>query len=217
MTDNDEQLYLVVVEIGPTCIEHGHRLDALPDHVVCLDCSQVARQAALDGLDVDEAILAFRTWSLELGADRERQAVEPRLGTSISAVMDDNRAVARRFMDTYAAGDVDGFLACIADGWVMHEQDGTTSSASDLGEITRIHAQSFPEKRVDWVHEAVEGNIVAQFVRFTLVHTGQYFDLEPTGRHIELAEMIFHRFDGSLIAESWRIVYPDSVQAALRG
>jgi predicted ester cyclase len=120
-------------------------------------------------------------------------------------------------METYGEGDVAGFLACIGDGWVMHEQDGTESSPDDLAEITRIHADSFPEKHIEWIQEAVDGQVIAQFVRFTLVHSGRYFDLEPTGKRVELSEMIFHRFEGDLIAESWRIVSPDSVQAALLG
>lgn len=59
---DDGRVYLVVCEIGPTCVGFGHRIDRLPDHLVCLDCSAVARQAVLDGLDVDQAILAFRAW-----------------------------------------------------------------------------------------------------------------------------------------------------------
>jgi hypothetical protein len=31
------EVFVVIVEIGPTCLEHGHRLDPLDDHVVCLD------------------------------------------------------------------------------------------------------------------------------------------------------------------------------------
>jgi predicted ester cyclase len=53
------------------------------------------------------------------------------------------------------------------------------------------------------------------YVRFTLVHSGRYHDLEPTGRQVELWEMIFHRFENDLIAESWRMTYPDGMYAAL--
>jgi hypothetical protein len=62
MTDNDEQLYLVVCEIGPTCIEYGYRLEPLTDHVLCVDCSEVAKRAVLDGVD-DQVVAAFRAWS----------------------------------------------------------------------------------------------------------------------------------------------------------
>jgi hypothetical protein len=42
MPESEDYRYFVVVpEIGPTCLEHAHRLDPLPDHVLCLDRSQV--------------------------------------------------------------------------------------------------------------------------------------------------------------------------------
>jgi len=63
MTDNDDQLYVVVCEIGPTCLKFGHKVEALPDHVLCLDCSAVARQAAIDGLDIDQVLTEFRAWT----------------------------------------------------------------------------------------------------------------------------------------------------------
>jgi predicted ester cyclase len=123
--------------------------------------------------------------------------------------------VARRFMSSYADGDPEALLACLAPGWVVHERDGSTSTAADLAEITRVHAAGFPEKRIDYLHELEQGDRVAQFVKFTLVHTAEYAGLAPTGREVDLFEMIFHQFEGGLIAESWRMTYPDSVRAAL--
>ena len=130
--------------------------------------------------------------------------------------MTDSRvSVARRFMETYAAGDPESLLACLSDDWVLHESDGTTTSRSDVAEITVSHAVSFPEKKIEWLHELVDGDLIAHHVRFVLVHSGQYRDLAPTGKRVELHEMIFHRFSGAVIAESWRMVYPTGVYVAL--
>jgi hypothetical protein len=41
--------------------------------------------------------------------------------------------------------------------------------------------------------------------------------LEPTGLREELWEMVFHRIADGLIAESWRMTYPDGVYALLVG
>ncbi len=128
---------------------------------------------------------------------------------------DSHVSVARQFMETYAAGDADALLACLADAWVLHEEDGSITSRSDLADITRVHANAFPEKKIEWIHELMDGNRVAHYVRFTLVHTGPYHDLEPTGREVELWEMIFHQFGNGLIAESWRMTHPDGLYAAL--
>jgi predicted ester cyclase len=118
-------------------------------------------------------------------------------------------------METYAAGDADALLACLREGWVLHEEDGSTTSREAIAEITRSHAESFPEKSFEYLQEVIEGSCVAQHVTFTLVHSGRYHDLEPTGKQVVLGEMIFHRFEDDLIAESWRMTFPDSVYGAL--
>jgi predicted ester cyclase len=126
-------------------------------------------------------------------------------------------AVARKFMETYAAGDADGLLACLMDDWVLHEEDGSTTTRADIAEITRSHAEAFPEKSLEYLHELADGSHVAHHVMFTLIHSGPYHDLEPTGKHVVLGEMIFHRFNGDVISESWRMTYPDGVYALLAG
>lgn len=120
-------------------------------------------------------------------------------------------------MQTYVDGDADALLACLSDDWVIHDVDGGTSSRSDLAEITRLHAEAFPEKSVAFLHEVVGADHVAHHVIFTLVHSGRYHDLEPTGREFQLEEMIFHRMDGALIGESWRMINPAGAYAALTG
>jgi predicted ester cyclase len=125
--------------------------------------------------------------------------------------------VARGFHQAYRDGDVAGFLDCLAPAWVVHESDGSTSSSADLADIIRLHAQSFPEKTLSFLHEVEQGDLIAQFVRYSFVHTGRYLDLEPTGLTIEFFEMIFHRFLGDRIAESWRLTYPLSMSSALTG
>jgi C-1 hydroxylase len=118
-------------------------------------------------------------------------------------------------MSTYADGDAVGLLGCLLPGWVLHERDGSISTAEDLAEITRVHAAAFPEKRFEYLQELEQGDRVAHFVQFTLVHSGAYAGIPPTGREVELSEMIFHRFERGLMAESWRMTYPDSVREAL--
>jgi hypothetical protein len=47
------------------------------------------------------------------------------------------------------------------------------SFMDDLADITRVHANAFAEKKIEWVHELVDGNHVAHHVRFVLVHSGR--------------------------------------------
>jgi predicted ester cyclase len=114
-------------------------------------------------------------------------------------------------METYRDGDADGLLACLSSDWQLHEEDGSLTTRDTIAEITRLHADSFPKKHLEYLHELVDGDCVAHHVRFTLVHAGRYHDVEPTGREVVLGEMIFHRFEDALIAESWRMTFPDGV------
>jgi predicted ester cyclase len=129
----------------------------------------------------------------------------------------ENVQIARRFMDTYAIGDPDGFVACLTDDWVMHEAAGGTSTVADLAEITRLHKVGFPDKSVEYVLELAQGDHVAQYVIFTTTHAGPYFDLEPTGKPIRLEEMIFHRLEDGRIVESWRLTHGGSFYEQISG
>ncbi len=126
-----------------------------------------------------------------------------------------NLEVARRFMETYANGDAEALVACLTEDWLLHEENGDTTTREAITDITRSHADSFPEKSIEYLHELADESHVAHHVRFTLVHSGRYHDLEPTGKRVELSEMIFHRLEDTLLAESWRMTFPDGVYALL--
>jgi len=87
-------------------------------------------------------------------------------GAAVRCVRDENRELARRCIETYAVGDARGFLACLTDDWQLHDADGRISTRAAVAEITRLHGQAFPEKKVEYVHEVAEG-AVAQHVLFT--------------------------------------------------
>jgi predicted ester cyclase len=141
---------------------------------------------------------------------------EPESGRLV-VMTEDLVLLARKWMERYADGDADGLLACLAEGWVLHEREGGLTTRADLAEITRSHADSFPEKEIEYLSEVAGGDWVAHYVRFTLVHSGRYHDLEPTGKRVGLWEMVFHRIAGGVIEESWRMTYPDGVYAVLVG
>jgi hypothetical protein len=53
--------------------------------------------------------------------------------------------IAREFMEAYRRGDADVLVACLDEGWVLHEEDGSETHRADLADITRGHAEAFPE------------------------------------------------------------------------
>src|SRR4051795_12748052 len=130
---------------------------------------------------------------------------------------DQHVVVGRRFMQTYADGDAAGLLALLTEDWVLHEEDGSLTSRQLIAKITDAHREPFPDKGLDYLHELVDGEFVMHHVRFTFTHAGRYEDLEPTGKVVHLSEMIVHRMQGGLIAESWRMTYPDGLYDQLSG
>jgi hypothetical protein len=62
-------VFVVIVPVDDVCFTTSHRLNHFDDGITCADCETVAAQAVVDGKDVDEAIRAFRAWSLAQGAE----------------------------------------------------------------------------------------------------------------------------------------------------
>jgi predicted ester cyclase len=136
-------------------------------------------------------------------------------GHTVATMTDDRITAARTFWTAYAAGDTEELLSVLADDWTLHDADGTASGRTELADITDKHRVGFPEKQVEFLHELVDEGYIAQHVRLTLVHSGPYYDLEPTGKRVRLMEMFFHRMSGTRIEESWRMTWPEGVYALL--
>ena len=128
---------------------------------------------------------------------------------------DDRITAARTFWTAYAAGDTEALLSVLAEDWTLHDADGTTSGRDEMADVTDKHRVGFPEKQVEFLHELVDDWQVAHHVRLTLVHSGPYYDLEPTGKRVQLMEMFFHRMPGTRIEESWRMTWPEGVYVLL--
>jgi predicted ester cyclase len=130
---------------------------------------------------------------------------------------EENKAVARRAWETYTAGDVDGFAACLTEDWVEHDPDGENASLADNVEVMNLHREAFPDKRPDILHEVAEGDLVAQHIVVTATQTGQYFDLAPSGRGVRVVEMMVHRMRDGRIAETWALTVGNGFYEQLTG
>ena len=74
-------------------------------------------------------------------------------------MVDSRISVARQFMTTYADGDAEALLACLDEDWVLHEEDGSNTSCSDLAEITRrprgrLPREADPSGFMNWLTAA---------------------------------------------------------------
>ncbi|MDX1613292.1 MAG: ester cyclase [Candidatus Promineifilaceae bacterium] len=70
--------------------------------------------------------------------------------------------------------------------------------------VTRWH-QAFSDLRFDVQALVAEGDFVSARVRYRGVHVGEWKGMSPTGRTVEVHEMLFFRFQEGRIAEVWEV------------
>jgi predicted ester cyclase len=88
---------------------------------------------------------------------------------------------------------------------------------ADERKTMAIHRQAFPNKRTVINQIVASGDLVACYCTTTATHTGSYFDLAPTGQHVEVDEMMFNRIEDGRIAETWVITAGDGFYRQLTG
>jgi predicted ester cyclase len=62
---------------------------------------------------------------------------------------------------------------------------------------------AFPDFHFSLEDMIVDGNKVALRIPFTGTHRGKFFDLDPTGKKINVTEILILRIDGDKISEMW--------------
>jgi predicted ester cyclase len=130
---------------------------------------------------------------------------------------EDNAALLRRAWAAYDRGDVDAFSACLTDDWLEHTPSGEVSTLVDERKTMAIHREAFPDKHTVIRQLVASGDLVACHCTTSATHTGPYFDLAPTGQHVEVDEMMFNRIEDGLIAETWVITAGDGFYRQLTG
>ncbi len=74
-----------------------------------------------------------------------------------------------------------------------------------LVEIVSAWKQAFPDLRFDVEAMVAEGDMVAARVVYTGTHRGEWKQIPPTGKRVEVHEMLFFRFENERIAEVWEV------------
>src|SRR5450755_1420878 len=83
----------------------------------------------------------------------------------------DHSATQRRLYDLLNAGDIDGFGALLADGFVEHEETpGVAPTKEGVLEFFRMYRAAFPDLRMDPEDVVASGEKVVARVRATGTH-----------------------------------------------
>ena len=119
-----------------------------------------------------------------------------------------NKATVRHILERLSAGDVSGFTEHLCPSYVRHCQ----AMPPELQEINSKEAMhqwlqsnfvAFSDfhEELEWV--VGEGDFVAWRSRGKGTQTGAFGPFPASGKQMDLIIMGMHRFEGSLIAETW--------------
>jgi steroid delta-isomerase-like uncharacterized protein len=117
-------------------------------------------------------------------------------------------AAMRRLYELINAGDIEGFGAQLADGFVEHEgAAGLEPSKEGVMQFFRMYRASFPDLRMDVEEVLPSGDRVVGRIRATGTHTGEPFmGLPASGKSVDVRLIDITRFDDDGLAhEHWGV------------
>ena len=119
--------------------------------------------------------------------------------------IDANLELVRASLELFNANDIDGCIARIAPGLVMHLAElpeplrGRDTWRDGVGVIKR----AFPDLHATLEDIVAAGDRVAVRLTFRGTHEGEYLGFPATGRQIRYVSHEFYRVADGLIAEEW--------------
>lgn len=114
----------------------------------------------------------------------------------------------RRAYELISAGDIDGFGALVAAGFVEHEEvPGLTPTKEGVLELFRGYRAAFPDLRMDAEEVIASGATTVARVTASGTQDGEFLGMPPSGRRVEVRLIDIMRFDDAgLIAEHWGVM-----------
>ena len=124
--------------------------------------------------------------------------------TRKDAVSEENKALARRFLEAQARGDLETLDELMAEDFVDRsllpgQKPGREDYKRSLAEMLSVH----PNTGFAVEDQIAEGDMVASRFSGTSVHRGKYLGADPTGQETRYSGIHIHRIADGKIAEEW--------------
>ena len=119
----------------------------------------------------------------------------------------DNSATMRRTYELLSAGDVDGFGALVADGFVEHDEvPGLPPTKEGVLDLFRGYLAAFPDFRMEAEEILPSGDKAVARVTASGTQDGEFMGMPPSGKFVEVRLIDIMRFDDEgLVCEHWGI------------
>jgi steroid delta-isomerase-like uncharacterized protein len=119
----------------------------------------------------------------------------------------DNSATMRRTYELLSAGDVDGFSALVADGFIEHDEvPGLPPTKEGVLELFRGYLAAFPDFRMEAEEILPSGDKAVARVKASGTQDGEFMGMPPSGKFVEVRLIDIMRFDDEgLVREHWGI------------
>ena len=115
-------------------------------------------------------------------------------------------SLAERRREAWNAHDSTALAAMHAeDGVVVSPTGGVLEGRAEIERVYRLWFAAFPDIRFVEDESLIDGDRMAQIARMAGTHSGDFFGLAPTGRHLETQVAMIMRVADGVIVEERRI------------
>jgi steroid delta-isomerase-like uncharacterized protein len=115
-----------------------------------------------------------------------------------------NKAVARRFLNASVAGDPATFKDLLSPDFVAHLATGPQNSEVFL-QHNNFFTLAFSDRRFTVKDQVAEGDKVVTRATWRGTHSGNFQGLPPTGKQIAISAILIERIKDGQIAEHWSL------------
>jgi serine phosphatase RsbU (regulator of sigma subunit)/predicted ester cyclase len=131
--------------------------------------------------------------------------------------VEENMALARRFVEAKVTGDLDAMDEMRAPDYVSHIEMFPGQEPGVEGENRAVaqYTAAFSNSSVRFEDQvAADDKVVSRLIVHRTHDRGEFMGVAPTGREITLLVIVIHRISGGKIAEEWGI---GTIGSTLRG
>ena len=117
-----------------------------------------------------------------------------------------NKALAKRFYDSWTSGDLDAFDELIAPGYQDHDTQNPnagTPGAEGAKRTAAMYREAFPDTHFEIEAQISEGEYVVTRWTATGTQDGELMGMPASGKPVTVTGITIDRFEDGKVVEGW--------------